>query len=85
MKITTEMPDELYRRVKAKAAREGLAVREVTEQLYRAWLSGGTAPGEPPASLTEWLRDAAELMKNAPPTTQSASEIISAGRRRLGD
>jgi hypothetical protein len=30
MKATIEVPDELYRRVKAKSAREGRAVHEVT-------------------------------------------------------
>ena len=42
MKTTMNLPDDLYRRVKAKSALEGKAVREVTIELYRAWL--GDAP-----------------------------------------
>ena len=38
MKATIEIPDELYRRVKAKSALEGRAVREVTEELFRSYV-----------------------------------------------
>lgn len=38
MKATIEIPDELYRRVKAKSALEGRTVREVTTELYRTWV-----------------------------------------------
>ena len=38
MKATIEIPDELYRQVKAKSALEGRAVREVTEELFRLYL-----------------------------------------------
>jgi hypothetical protein len=34
VKATIEIPDELYRQVKAKSALEGKAVREVTEELF---------------------------------------------------
>lgn len=40
MKTTIDMPDDLYRKVKAKSALEGRTVREVTADLYRAWLQG---------------------------------------------
>jgi len=40
MKTTIDMPDDLYRRVKAKSALEGRTVREVTADLYRVWLQG---------------------------------------------
>ncbi len=33
-----EIPDELYRRVKAKSALEGRAVREVAEDLFRSYV-----------------------------------------------
>jgi hypothetical protein len=39
MKATIEIPDELYRKVKAKSALEGRPVREVTERLFREWLA----------------------------------------------
>lgn len=38
MKATIELPDDLYRRVKAKSAIEGQPVREVVMQLFRGWL-----------------------------------------------
>ena len=50
MKVTIDIPDELYRQVKAEAALRGLTVREVTTRLYRRWLredEGGRAREAP--------------------------------------
>jgi len=44
MKATIEVPDDLYRRVKARCALEGRPIREVTESLYRAWLEDEDSP-----------------------------------------
>jgi hypothetical protein len=44
MKATIEVPDELYRLVKAKSALEGRAVREVTVELYQRYVGQGEAP-----------------------------------------
>ncbi len=38
MKATFQIPDELYRELKAEAAREGRTMREVTIELFRQWL-----------------------------------------------
>ena len=38
MKATIEVPDELYRLVKAKSALEGRAVREGTVELYQSYV-----------------------------------------------
>jgi hypothetical protein len=38
MKATIDVPDALYRQVKARAALEGRAVREITIELYETWL-----------------------------------------------
>lgn len=38
MKATFQIPDELYREVKAETAREGRTVREVTISLFEQWL-----------------------------------------------
>ena len=35
-----QIPDELYREVKAKSALEGRSVRSVTVMLYASWLRG---------------------------------------------
>ncbi|MEO7294600.1 MAG: hypothetical protein ABIZ57_00530 [Candidatus Limnocylindria bacterium] len=43
MKATIDVPDALYRQVKALAALEGRTVREVTIELYETWL-GDRAP-----------------------------------------
>ena len=44
MKATIEVPDELYRLVKAKSALEGRAVREVTVELYQHYVEQEDAP-----------------------------------------
>jgi plasmid stability protein len=38
MKATLDLPDELYRRVKARSAMEGRPVRAVAMQLFQNWL-----------------------------------------------
>ena len=38
MKATIEVPDDLYRRVEAKTARQGRAIRDVTVELYQRWV-----------------------------------------------
>ncbi len=48
MKASIEVPDELYRRVKAKSALEGRAIREVTAELFEGYVEGrapAAAPG----------------------------------------
>jgi hypothetical protein len=45
MKATVDIPDDLYRRVKAKSALEGRPVREVTVQLFRRWVDTATPSG----------------------------------------
>lgn len=40
MKATMQIPDEMYREVKAKSALEGRSVRSVTVMLYASWLHG---------------------------------------------
>ena len=38
MKATLEIQDDLYRRVKARSALEGVPLRAVAEKLFRKWL-----------------------------------------------
>ncbi len=85
MKATIEVPDELYRRVKAKSALQGRAVREVTVELYQNWLvEYPAAPPKPSPEqwLENWLELADELMKDAPPGP-TARELVEEGRNRL--
>ena len=64
MKATLEIPDDLYRRVKARSAMEGRPVRAVAVQLFRDWLDApppvdveGMPSGPTPAELAAapWL------------------------------
>lgn len=58
MKATIDIPADLYRQVKAKSALEGRAIREVTAELYEAYLrdaaaAGGREPVEPTPEVRE--------------------------------
>ena len=85
MKTTIDIPDDLYRKVKAKSALQGRAVREVTIELYREWLEAASTPTSsktPEEKLDEWFALADEAMKNAPPGP-TAREILEQDRNRL--
>lgn len=43
MKATIEVPDDLYRQVKAKSALEGRAIRDVALELFQGYLAGGVS------------------------------------------
>ena len=66
MKATIEIPDDLYRQVKAKSALEGRAVREVTEALFRVYVDPRVtdAPG---ASVKKEAEKEADLFDGEPP------------------
>ncbi len=49
MKATIDIPDDLYRQVKAKSALEGRAIREITAALFESYLRGDS--GAEPAPL----------------------------------
>jgi hypothetical protein len=59
MKTSINIPDDLYRKVKARSAMEGKAVREVIIDLFRKWL------GEPPSSTTKDFVSAYDLARDA--------------------
>jgi predicted transcriptional regulator len=85
MKATIEIPDELYRRVKAKSAMQGRTIREVTIQLYQHWLAedqAGRTTATPDQWLDEWIRLGEEALRDAPPGP-TAREILEADRARL--
>ena len=52
MKATIEIPDELYRLVKAKSALEGRAVREVTVELYQRYVEQEESPAAEAGDVT---------------------------------
>lgn len=85
MKATIDIPDELYRRVKAKSALQGRAIREVTMELYQHWLVEDSVSLErqsPAQWLAEWIQLGAETLANSPPGP-TATQILAADRDRL--
>ena len=83
MKTTIDIPDDLYRRVKAKSALEGRAVREVTIELYTDWLDKCSESNLSAEKwLENWLRMGDESLRDAPPGP-TAQEIIEEDRNRL--
>lgn len=83
MKATIDIPDELYRRVKAKSALEGRPIRAVAVELFQRWLDeAATRRLSPEQWLEEWIRAGDEALKDAPhgPT---AREILEQDRNRL--
>jgi len=85
MKTTIDIPDELYRRVKAKTALKGRAVRDVTIELFRNWVDAPEEPlhAAPSAENPDWV-DA--LLKHAIPRDTpgpTAREILERDRNRL--
>jgi len=85
MKVTIDLPDDLYRQVKSKAALEGRTVREVTTELYRYFLrdthevDATQSAGE---WLDEWVALGDEALKNAP-AEPTGTDVVSADRSRL--
>ena len=53
MKATIEVPDDLYRQVKAKSALEGRAVREVAIDLFRGYVSQDAPASDGDLTLAE--------------------------------
>lgn len=72
MKATLDIPDDLYRRVKARSALEGRPIRSVAVQLFQDWLEAPVQKVAPPEEdqLTEddyqrfpWLRISRNYLK----------------------
>lgn len=82
VKVTIDIPEALYRRVKAQASADGRTVRDVTIALYEAWLP--TAPHETEeerlaaaeAWLEEWFRLGDELRATLPGDPPTVEEIV---------
>jgi hypothetical protein len=95
MKTTMDIPDQLYRQLKARSAAKGMAVREVLIGLIEHWVEGPGEGGNVSAStesavdrqeraarLRAFLDEAADLMAQAPPGPSSL-ELLAEGRNRL--
>ncbi|HEX7880247.1 MAG TPA: hypothetical protein VF720_12610 [Candidatus Eisenbacteria bacterium] len=55
MKATFDLPDDLYKRVKARSARAGRPVRDVVIELFEGWLDDDAESAAAVAS-DQWLR-----------------------------
>jgi hypothetical protein len=53
MKATIEVPDKLYRQVKAKSALEGRAIREVAIELFQRYVDRSDSPPAETLSAAE--------------------------------
>ncbi len=65
MKATVDVPDQLYRQVKARAALDGRSIRDVTIELYEQWLAEDPTVSGPTqdrqAAAAAWLKSWEEL------------------------
>ena len=85
MKTTIDIPDEVYRRVKAKSALQGRAIRDVTVNLYAKWLDEDRTVVDtrmPEQWLAEWQRLGARSLGKARPG-RTATEVLAEDRSRL--
>ena len=91
MNATIEIPNDLYRQVKAKSALRACTVREVTISLYRNWLEDSSpvlieAPPTPPAAPPAWFAAAKAHAKRVEHHDMPAiRKSISKGRKTAGD
>ena len=85
VKVTIDVPDDLYYRVKAQAALKARTVREVSIELYQRWV--GDLPPEGSATtpaewVDQWIALGAQV--TAPlPATGTARDEVRADRSRL--
>ena len=91
MKATIDVPDGLYRRVKARSALEGRSIRDVTVLLFERWLD--ESPGlaqtiadvDRPAASEAWLRRWKAIgarVSEASHDERTTRDILIADRRR---
>lgn len=83
MKATIDVPDELYRKVKAKSALLGKPIREVTVELYERWLDEAKAGSASGRSEQDWLDRLLEHRIAATTPGPTAREILEEDRNRL--
>jgi plasmid stability protein len=67
MKVTIDVPDELYRAVKVEAARTDRSVREIVDEALEAWLTAAEESEDrasAEAALAEYRRDGGEAAES---------------------
>jgi hypothetical protein len=84
MKATIDVPDDLYRRVKAKTALQGRAVREVTIELFQRWVNEPEPKPENDLQKNQrWLDEFLALAVSSEREGPTGREILEEGRNRL--
>jgi len=87
MKTTIDIPDDLYRRAKAKSALEGEPIRTITIQLFTNWVDGTypTPRRQEELSVHEtppWYGSVGKkIRKDVPHDMAAVRESIAKGRR----
>ena len=89
MKTTLEIPDDIYRSLKVRAAAEGVTVTSILTAALRSALSRPADTGERPLKkreekkIGEWLEKEAEFLETmrGPVHGRSAIEDLIGGRR----
>jgi hypothetical protein len=94
MKVTVDIPDSIYRQVKAKSALEGWSVREVATTLFQTWVAqpgpgsageGSQAGGKREAADPPWFGSLRSYAKNAKGRHDMESIRRSIARGRAGE
>ena len=92
MKATIDIPDQIYRQVKAKSALEGRRVREVAILLFQRWVEGedasdatGARSGEPAPESPPWFGSLRKYARNAGGRHDMNSIRASVARGRTGE
>lgn len=86
VKVTIDIPDELYRRVKSRSAEQGRRIREVADELFRRWVEGVATPVAQEAipmvtpSQLSCHRDASSLRAAYPRGYRLAGPLLPAGQ-----
>jgi hypothetical protein len=90
MKATIDVPDALYRQVKARSALEGRSIREVTVELFERWLAEAPSPttigdADRPAAASAWMERWAAIggrVAVSGASERTTREILTADRGR---
>ncbi len=88
MKATIDIPDDLYRRVKAKSALEGRPVRDVAITLFQGWVaeSPGSNGDQPFVSVGEMMAHLCGMIDSGvSDLATNPAYLDDLGRDSLGD
>lgn len=87
MKATIDVPEDLYRKVKARSALEGRSVRDVTVELFRRWLGElDQEAAQPSVSAYDLMQKYCGIVDSGVPDLATNPEYMKDfGRDSMGD